>query len=69
MTRPFQKPPNKRYGPKTKLGGCYGMADDQERIHVTKTEARAGSTPGVTRYILAVSLVAVIVVFGYILLT
>lgn len=45
------------------------MADDQERIHVSATEARAGSTPGVTRYILMVSLIAVIVVMAYILLT
>ncbi len=44
------------------------MANHDERIHVSKTEARAGSTPGVTRYILAVSLVAVIVVFAYIVL-
>ncbi len=45
------------------------MANDDDRIHVSKTEARAGSTPGVTRYILAVSLVAVIVVMAYILLS
>ncbi|MGN7160430.1 hypothetical protein [Sphingomonas sp. SAFR-052] len=45
------------------------MADDQERIHVSATEARAGATPGVTRYILAVSLIAVIAVMAYILLS
>ncbi len=45
------------------------MANDDDRTHVTATEARGGSTPGVTRYILAVSLVAVIVVMAYILLT
>ncbi|MDJ0277252.1 hypothetical protein QLH51_10645 [Sphingomonas sp. 2R-10] len=45
------------------------MADDQDRIHVTATEARAGATPGVTRYILIVSLVAAIGVMAYILLT
>jgi hypothetical protein len=45
------------------------MADDQDRIHVSATEARAGSTPGVTRYILMVSLIAVIAVMAYILLT
>ncbi|MFD1034937.1 hypothetical protein ACFQ15_09765 [Sphingomonas hankookensis] len=45
------------------------MADDQDRIHVSATEARAGATPGVTRYILIVSLVAAIGVMAYILLT
>ncbi len=45
------------------------MADDQDRIHVSATEARAGATPGVTRYILLVSLVAAIGVMAYILLT
>jgi len=45
------------------------MADDQDRIHVSATEARAGATPGVTRYILVVSLVAAIGVMAYILLT
>jgi len=45
------------------------MADDNERIHVSATEARAGATPGVTRYVLMVSLVAAIAVMVYILLT
>ncbi len=45
------------------------MADDQERIRVSATRARAGSTPGITRYILAISLVAVIAVMAYILLS
>lgn len=45
------------------------MADDNDRIHVSATEARAGATPGVTRYVLAVSLIAAIAVMGYILLT
>ncbi|KQM77543.1 regulator [Sphingomonas sp. Leaf22] len=44
------------------------MADDHERIHVSATDARAGSTPGVTRYVLGVSLVVVIAVMAYILL-
>ena len=41
------------------------MADpNQDRpIHVETDEARAGSTPGVTRYVLAASLVLVIVAF------
>lgn len=45
------------------------MADDQDSIHVSATEARAGATPGVTRYILAVSLISVIAVMAYILLS
>jgi len=32
-------------------------------VHVTKTEARAGSTPHIARYVLAISLALVIVVF------
>ncbi len=32
--------------------------------HVTTTEARAGSTPHVTRYVLAIGLVLVVVVFA-----
>ncbi|KQM28495.1 MULTISPECIES: hypothetical protein [unclassified Sphingomonas] len=45
------------------------MADDNDRIHVSATEARAGATPGVTRYVLAISLIAAIAVMAYILLT
>ena len=39
------------------------MADPNEQIHLTTTEARGGATPGMTRYILAASLVLVIVAF------
>ena len=39
------------------------MADPNEQIHVNTTEARAGSTPGMTRYILPASLLLVIVAF------
>ena len=42
------------------------MADDP--IHVSKTEARGGSTPGVMRYVLAFSLVLIVVLFGALLL-
>jgi hypothetical protein len=38
------------------------MAND-DQIHRNTTEARAGATPGMTRYILAASLVLVIVAF------
>ncbi|MGP1354378.1 MAG: hypothetical protein ACTS1Z_13740 [Parasphingopyxis sp.] len=38
------------------------MTDDE--THLSKTEARAGRTPHMTRVILIVSLLLVIVVFG-----
>jgi hypothetical protein len=41
------------------------MADDQE--HVTTTEARAGATPHMTRYVLVVGLALVIAIFAIIL--
>jgi len=37
-------------------------------IHETATEARAGSTPHMTRYVLTVGLFLVIVIFAIILL-
>ena len=40
---------------------------DQEIEHLTATEARAGSTPGVARNVLAWGLVLVIVIFAIIL--
>jgi len=39
------------------------MADPNEQIHVSTTEARGGATPGMTRYILGASLALVIVAF------
>ena len=36
--------------------------------HVTTTEARAGSTPHVTRYVLGVGLLLVVAIFAVILL-
>jgi hypothetical protein len=41
------------------------MQDREE--HVTATEARAGATPHVARYVLGVGLVTVIVIFAIIL--
>lgn len=38
------------------------MSDEQP--HISKTDARAGATPHMTRVILAVSLVLIIVIFG-----
>ena len=44
------------------------MNDDNGEIHVTTDEARSGATPHMTRYILAISLAAVIVIFAVVLL-
>ncbi|MEH3157578.1 MAG: hypothetical protein PGN08_00880 [Sphingomonas taxi] len=44
------------------------MADPNETVHVSTTEARAGSTPGVTRYVLGISLVLIVVIFAFLLL-
>ena len=46
--------------------GARQLADKQ--IRETTTEARAGSTPGVMRYVLGISLVLIIVLFGGLLL-
>lgn len=43
------------------------MANENERIEVTTDEARAGSTPHMTRYILPISLALVIIIFAIIL--
>ena len=40
------------------------MADDNDSTHLSATDARGGSTPGVTRYVLVASLVLVIVAFA-----
>ncbi|SFO25225.1 hypothetical protein SAMN05428984_2960 [Sphingomonas sp. OK281] len=56
------------YGPKTVLAGLWVMADPNEPIHIETDDARAGSTPHMTRYILAISLVLVIVIFGFLVL-
>ena len=42
------------------------MAEPSE--HVTTTEARAGATPHMTRYVLGVGLLLVLVIFAVILL-
>lgn len=44
------------------------MADPNEPIHIDTEDARAGATPHMTRYILTISLVLVIVIFGFIIL-
>jgi hypothetical protein len=40
---------------------------DREQEHLTTTEARAGSTPHMTRYVLSIGLILVIVLFAIIL--
>ena len=42
------------------------MADDKD-IHLTRTEARSGSSNHVTRYVLPISLALVVVLFMVIL--
>ena len=41
---------------------------DDKRIHETATEARAGSTPGVVRYVLGASLALIVVLFALLLI-
>jgi hypothetical protein len=43
------------------------MAENEKPIHVEAVEARAGSTPHVTRYVLGVGLALVIIAFIIIL--
>ena len=40
---------------------------DERQEQVTTTEARAGATPHVTRYVLGISLVLVVVLFAIII--
>ena len=44
------------------------MSDEDELTHLDTDEARGGTTVGMTRYILGISLVLIIVVFAAILL-
>lgn len=39
-----------------------------DRTHVTKTEARGGTTPHMTRYILPISVALVVIIFAILLL-
>ena len=40
---------------------------DESETHLSKTEARAGTTPHMTRYILPVSIALVVILFALIL--
>lgn len=42
------------------------MEPDNREVHIDRDEARAGSTPGVVRYVLAAGLALVIVAFAII---
>jgi hypothetical protein len=41
---------------------------DREREHVTTTEARAGSTPGVARNVLVIGTLLVVIIFAIVVL-
>ncbi|WP_274378979.1 hypothetical protein [Sphingomonas cavernae] len=43
------------------------MADDKQ-VHIDTEDARAGWTPHVTRYVLGISLAAVVILFAIIVL-
>lgn len=44
------------------------MAENDDSVHLSTEEARAGTTPHMTRYVLGFSLVLVVVAFAIILL-
>ncbi len=44
------------------------MADENEPIHIDSERARAGATPHMTRWILGISLVLLIAIYGWIVL-
>ena len=41
---------------------------DDDEVHLTKEEARAGATPQVTRYVLSISLLLIVILFAGLLL-
>lgn len=43
------------------------MADEHNKVELNTDEARAGTTPHMTRYILPISLVLVVVIFAFLL--
>jgi hypothetical protein len=38
--------------------------DDEDQIHLTTTEARGGTTEGVVRYVLAISVILTVIVLA-----
>jgi heme/copper-type cytochrome/quinol oxidase subunit 4 len=47
----------------------FAMNAKNDEIHIEKDEARAGSTPGVTRYVLGFGLLLIIIAFAAIVMT
>lgn len=45
------------------------MEPQGKEVHIDKVEARSGSTPGVVRYVLLISLVLVVIAFAIIVMT
>tara|TARA_B100000678_G_scaffold239932_1_gene210499 strand:- start:103 stop:246 length:144 start_codon:yes stop_codon:yes gene_type:complete len=45
------------------------MTDRDDEVHVDTDRARGGTTPHMTRYILGISMVAIIAIFAIILLS
>jgi hypothetical protein len=43
------------------------MADNEEHIELDTDRARAGATPGMTRYILLFSMILIVVIFAIVL--
>ena len=44
------------------------MVMNDEEIHVSTEQARAGATPHVTRYVLSISLILIVIFFAALLL-
>ena len=45
-----------------------GMADTEPTTHIDTDRARAGSTPHIARYVLAISTILLVVIFALIVL-
>ncbi|MBR0551154.1 hypothetical protein [Stakelama marina] len=45
------------------------MADKDQETHVNTDRARAGTTPHMTRYILAISMVLIVIIYAIIVWT
>ena len=43
------------------------MVEEKNRVEIDAEDARAGSTPGIARYVLAASLILVIAIFAALL--
>lgn len=46
------------------LVGCKDMTDPRNEPHIDGEKARAGATPHMTRYILAISLALIVVIYA-----